>query len=42
VGRTFAAAPAILLGLKSMEGGGGLSICGVDRQRLEIELRASS
>jgi 3-oxoacyl-(acyl-carrier-protein) synthase len=42
MGRTFAAAPAILLGLKSMEGGGRLSICGVDRQRVEIELRAPS
>jgi 3-oxoacyl-(acyl-carrier-protein) synthase len=39
MGRTFAAAPAILLGLKSVDGGGRLSICGVDRQRLEIELK---
>lgn len=42
MGRTFAAAPAILLGLKSMEGGGRLTICGVDQQRLEINLAASS
>jgi 3-oxoacyl-(acyl-carrier-protein) synthase len=42
MGRTFAAAPAILLGLKSIHGGGRLSICGVDQQRLEIELKASS
>lgn len=42
MGRTFAAAPAILLGLKSIDGGGRLSMCGVDRQRLEIELKASS
>jgi 3-oxoacyl-(acyl-carrier-protein) synthase len=42
MGRTFAAAPAILLGLKSMEGGGRLSLCGVDRQRVDIELRAPS
>ncbi|OGP69039.1 MAG: hypothetical protein A2170_06255 [Deltaproteobacteria bacterium RBG_13_53_10] len=42
MGRTFAAAPAILLGLKSIDGGDRLSICGVDQQRLQIELKASS
>jgi 3-oxoacyl-(acyl-carrier-protein) synthase len=42
MGRTFAAAPAILLGLKSIDGGGRLSICGVDQQRLEIKLGGSS
>jgi len=42
MGRTFAAAPAILLGLKSIDGAGRLSICGVDQQRLEIELKAPS
>lgn len=42
MGRTFAAAPAILLGLKRMDGGARLTICGVDEQRLEIKLRAPS
>lgn len=42
MGRTFAAAPAILLGLKSMSGAASLSICGVDGQRLEIKLKALS
>jgi len=39
VGRTFAAAPAILLGLACMDGGEEVSICGVDQQRFEVELR---
>ena len=38
MGRTFAAAPAILFGLRSIEGEGRLSICGVDQQKLEVEL----
>jgi 3-oxoacyl-(acyl-carrier-protein) synthase len=42
MGRTFAAAPAILLGLKSIDGGGRLTMCGVDQQGLEIELTALS
>ena len=40
MGRTFAAAPALLLGLKSMDGEGILSICGVDQQKLEVDLNA--
>jgi len=40
MGRTFAAAPAILLGLEVMKGSGGISICGVDQQRFEVEWKA--
>ena len=40
MGRTFAAAPAILLGLKSMNGSSRLSMCGVDGQKFRVELKA--
>jgi len=40
MGRTFAAAPAILFGLQSLAGKSRFSICGVDRQKFEVELRA--
>jgi 3-oxoacyl-(acyl-carrier-protein) synthase len=40
IGRTFAAAPAILLGLQSLAGKSRFSICGVDRQKFEVELEA--
>lgn len=38
IGRTFAAAPAILLGLACLAGWPGFSLCGVDRQELQVEL----
>lgn len=41
LGRTFAAAPAILLGFGCTQGKRELSICGVDRQRLEVRLEFS-
>jgi 3-oxoacyl-[acyl-carrier-protein] synthase II len=40
LGRTFAAAPAILLGLESMNGSSRLSMCGVDGQKFRVELKA--
>jgi 3-oxoacyl-(acyl-carrier-protein) synthase len=40
MGRTFAAAPAILMGLEVMNGSGSLSICGVDKQKLEVQWKA--
>jgi 3-oxoacyl-(acyl-carrier-protein) synthase len=41
MGRTFAAAPALLLGIGCMDGWRKLSICGVDRQRIEMNLKVS-
>ena len=38
VGRTFAAAPALLLGLACLCKEASVSICGVDKQRLDIDL----
>lgn len=40
IGRLFAAAPPVLLGLECLAGGSSLTLCGVDRQRLDIKLRA--
>jgi 3-oxoacyl-(acyl-carrier-protein) synthase len=41
LGRTFAAAPALLLGFCCTQGKRELSLCGVDRQRLEVSLEFS-
>ncbi len=41
LGRTFAAAPAILLGFGCAQGKSEISVCGVDRQRLEVRLEFS-
>ncbi len=38
LGRTFAAAPAILLGFNCAQRKSELSICGVDQQRFEVRL----
>jgi len=42
LGRTFAAAPGVLVGLAAMVGEPDAVICGVDQQRLTVELRRAS
>ena len=42
LGRTFAAAPGVLVGLAAMIGEPDATICGVDQQRLTAELRRAS
>jgi hypothetical protein len=44
LGRSFAASPAILLGIACMNRGQGalLSLCGVDRQKLEMDIEVFS
>ena len=42
LGRTFAAAPALLMGLAALGAMDDFSICGVDRQELHVELEAAS
>ncbi|MCY3024399.1 MAG: beta-ketoacyl synthase N-terminal-like domain-containing protein [Planctomycetota bacterium] len=40
MGRTYAAAPAVLLALNSQDGAASVTVCGVDRQVFTAEMRA--